>query len=83
MFNLKTLVKILKIQPIFSALLLKKEAKVLGEIRFCENFLVGAKSVVREGIKIGKNVIIGAGSVVVKDIPDNSKVAGNHARPLA
>jgi acetyltransferase-like isoleucine patch superfamily enzyme len=45
-----------------------------------ENSFVGAKSVIRENITIGKNVIIGAGSVVVKDIPDNVKVVGNPAR---
>ena len=28
-------------------------------------------------MKIGNNVIIGAGTVVTKDIPDNSVVVGN------
>ena len=45
-----------------------------------KNSFVGAKSVIRENITIGKNVIIGAGSVVVKDVPDNVKVVGNPAR---
>ncbi|MEO7044432.1 MAG: acetyltransferase [Ferruginibacter sp.] len=58
-------------------------AVLCGNVHVGENSFVGAKSVVREAIKIGKNVIIGAGSVVVKDIPDNSKVAGNPARPLS
>lgn len=34
------------------------------------------------GVKIGNNVTIGAGSVVVKDIPDNSVAVGNPARVL-
>lgn len=32
------------------------------------------------GVKIGNNVTIGAGSVVVKDIPDNSVAVGNPAK---
>ena len=31
-------------------------------------------------VKIGNNVIIGAGSVVTKDVPDNSIVYGNRAK---
>lgn len=57
-------------------------AVLCGNVRVGENAFIGAKSVIRENIKIGKNVIVGAGSVVVKDIPDNTKVVGNPARPL-
>ena len=39
-------------------------------------------SVIKEGIKIGSNVIIGAGSVVIRDINDNSKVVGNPAKEI-
>ncbi|MBS1735205.1 MAG: acetyltransferase [Bacteroidetes bacterium] len=53
-----------------------------GNVHIGENSFIGASSVIRENIKIGKNVIVGAGSVVVKDIPDNTKVVGNPARPL-
>jgi len=35
------------------------------------------------GRKIGTNCVVGAGSVVTKDIPDNSIVAGNPARVIA
>lgn len=41
---------------------------------------VGANVVIIGNIIIGNNVIIGAGSVVVKDIPSNSIVAGNPAQ---
>lgn len=44
------------------------------------NVSLGANVTIIGSITIGDNVIIGAGSVVVKDIPDNSVVAGNPAR---
>ncbi len=34
------------------------------------------------GVKIGNNCVIGAGSVVTKDIPDNSFAAGNPCRVI-
>ena len=41
---------------------------------------MGANSVIRENIIIGRNVIIGAGSVVISNIPDNSIYFGNPAK---
>jgi len=46
------------------------------------NVTVGANVVIIGDIRIGDNVIIGAGSVVVKNIPDNSIVAGNPAQVI-
>ncbi len=53
-----------------------------GNVQVGRQSFIGAGSVVRPGIIIGNNVIIGAGSVVVKDIPDFAKVAGNPAHPF-
>lgn len=53
-----------------------------GNVHVGDGTLIGAGSVVKPGIKIGKNVLIGAGSVVVKNIDDNTKIAGNPARVL-
>lgn len=34
------------------------------------------------GVIIGNNVVIGSGSIVTKDIPDNSVAVGNSCRVL-
>ncbi|MBO5629956.1 MAG: serine acetyltransferase [Aeriscardovia sp.] len=47
-----------------------------------DNVSLGANVVIIGGVKIGNNVIVGAGSVVVKDVPDNSVVAGNPAKVI-
>lgn len=38
--------------------------------------MIGAGTVILPDVKIGSNVVIGAGSIVCKDIPDNSVAAG-------
>ena len=45
-----------------------------------KNVWIGADVIILPGIKIGENAIIGAGSVVVKDVEKNTKVAGNPAK---
>ena len=47
-----------------------------------DNVNIGANSVIIGSIKIGDNSIIAAGSVVVKDVPKKSVVAGNPARVI-
>jgi acetyltransferase-like isoleucine patch superfamily enzyme len=43
---------------------------------------IGSGATILCGITIGENAIVGAGSVVTKDVPANSIVAGNPARVL-
>ena len=43
---------------------------------------IGSSSTILCGITIGTNAVIGAGSVVTKDVPDNTIVAGNPAKIL-
>lgn len=45
-------------------------------IRVGDNVWIGAGVQVMPGVTIGNNVVIGGGSVVVKDIPDNSVAVG-------
>ena len=47
-----------------------------GRIVIKDNCFIGAKTIIMPGVTIGKNCIIGSGSVVTKDIPDNSVAAG-------
>ncbi len=46
-------------------------------VKIGNNTMIGSGVSVKNGITIGKNTIIGVGSVVVKDIPDNSIAYGN------
>ena len=41
---------------------------------------IGANATILPGVVIGKNSLVGAGSVVVRDVPDDSVVAGNPAK---
>lgn len=43
---------------------------------------IGANSTILPGVAVGRNSLVGAGSVVVKDVPENSVVAGNPARKI-
>ena len=47
-----------------------------------DNCYIGIGAVIKNKLKIGNNVTIGMGAVVLKDIPDNTTVVGNPARPL-
>lgn len=51
--------------------------------RIGNNVDIGCNVVILGNIIIGDNVIIGAGSIVVKDVPENSVVAGNPAKLLS
>lgn len=43
---------------------------------------VGSSSTILCGVTIGENAIVGAGSVVTKDVPANTIVAGVPAKPM-
>jgi acetyltransferase-like isoleucine patch superfamily enzyme len=43
---------------------------------------IGSGATILSNVSIGENAIVGAGSVVTKDVPSNSIVAGNPAKVL-
>lgn len=53
-----------------------------GRIRVGERSFIGCNSTIMPGVTIGKRCVIGAGSVVTKDVPDGTVVAGVPARVI-
>jgi len=51
-------------------------------IKIEDEVWIGARSMILNGVSIGKGAIIGAGSVVTKDVPPYSLMAGNPARVI-
>ncbi|WP_051035906.1 DapH/DapD/GlmU-related protein [Bacteroides cellulosilyticus] len=47
-----------------------------------DHVTLGANVVIIGSVSIGNNVIIGAGTVVTKDVPDNTIIVGNPARVI-
>ena len=52
------------------------------ETRVKKGASIGSNATILCGITIGENALIGAGSVVTKDVPPNTVVAGVPAKPL-
>lgn len=52
------------------------------QIIISDSVWIGANSVITAGVFIGKHAVVGAGSVVTKDVPEYSVVAGNPARVI-
>jgi sugar O-acyltransferase (sialic acid O-acetyltransferase NeuD family) len=57
-------------------------AILCGGVFVGEGSLVGAGAIIKPQIRIGRNVIIGAGTVVLRDVPDNTVLVGNPGTPL-
>lgn len=52
------------------------------ETRIKKGASIGSSSTILCGLTVGENAIVGAGSVVTKDVPPNTIVAGVPAKPL-
>jgi acetyltransferase-like isoleucine patch superfamily enzyme len=56
------------------------DLEITAPIKIGDYVYIGVRSVILPGVKIGNNCIIAAGSIVAKDIPDNSVVGGVPAK---
>ena len=61
---------------------LLENADIFGEIKVGNNVHIGMRAVICPGVTIGNNCVIGIGSIVTKDVPDNTVVAGVPARKI-
>ncbi|HFM5881017.1 TPA: acyltransferase, partial [Enterococcus faecium] len=55
----------------------------IGRIKLGNNIFIGIYSIVFPGVSIGDNVIIRANTLVNKDIPNNSVVAGSSCKVIS
>ena len=56
------------------------DLEITAPISVGDNVYIGVRSIILPGVCIGNNVIIAAGSVVTRDIPDNSVYGGVPAK---
>ena len=47
-----------------------------------DNVMIGYGALIMPGVRIGPNAIVAAGSIVTKDVPEGSVIAGNPARVI-
>ena len=57
-------------------------AAISGSVAVGEGVDVGTSASIRQGLSLASGCGIGMGSVVVKDVPPNTLVVGNPAKPL-
>ncbi|MCO1334083.1 acyltransferase [Microbulbifer sp. OS29] len=53
-----------------------------ASVRLGDNVWIGDGATICKGVTIGDNSVVGAGSIVTKDVPANTVVAGNPAKPV-
>lgn len=56
---------------------------ITGGVKLHEGSFVGDHACISLGIEVGSNSYVGIGSVVIRNVPDDTKVFGNPARPFA
>lgn len=58
------------------------QCSLSGNVRVGERAFLGSGSRILQGVTIGHGTVVGAGSVVLNDVPPNTKVAGVPARQI-
>lgn len=58
----------------------KRQCLIPSNVHIGKNIWVGSRSIVLQGVTIGDNSVIGAGSVVTKDVPQNTVAVGRPAK---
>jgi acetyltransferase-like isoleucine patch superfamily enzyme len=53
-----------------------------GRITVLDNCVIGYRAIILPGVVIGPNSVVSAGSVVTRNVPPNTVVAGNPAAPV-
>jgi maltose O-acetyltransferase len=66
---------------------LRAETRIQGweiakPVEIEDNVWIGGGAIILPGVKVGRNAVVGAGSVVTRDVPANTVVAGNPARVI-
>ena len=54
---------------------------LMGNVKIGKHAYIGAGAVIKQGVQIGTRSTVGMGSVVVKDVPEDTIVYGNPAKP--
>ena len=56
---------------------------ISGNVVIGECCMIGVQTAIRQGLAIGRNCTVGMGSIVLRDVPDDSTVLGNPAKKVS
>lgn len=59
-----------------------RHSLTVGHIHIKKNAWIGANATILQGVTIGANAVVASGSIVTKDVPDNTIVGGIPAKIL-
>jgi acetyltransferase-like isoleucine patch superfamily enzyme len=60
----------------------RREGVIAKPIVIARNVWIAAGATIIGGVTVGENAVVAAGSVVTRDVPPNTLVGGNPARPI-